>query len=241
MSKPTPNYFYVNRALLDSERWLLEPFTRGQAWVDLCGLAHHVDRNIRVKGVLIRVPRGSVAYSQLSLSKRWKWSREKVKRWFAELLANTDIKLCESKATNFWLIHILKYDKWQGNPTADPTADPTQSIMNKNDNNEKKKELSPNGERVRTPKMTLEDFREFWEQCARKVGKGTARRIFLRLPASLKPKIFAALELQKKSKQWQEDGGKYIPHPSTWLNREGWEDEADILSPQREKGVTYFY
>ena len=24
------------------------------------------------------------------------------------------------------------------------------------------------------------------------------------------------------------DGGQFIPHPSTWLNRNGWEDEIQI-------------
>lgn len=28
------------------------------------------------------------------------------------------------------------------------------------------------------------------------------------------------------SSDWQKDGGKYIPYPSTWLNGRRWEDEG---------------
>ena len=31
--------------------------------------------------------------------------------------------------------------------------------------------------------------------------------------------------MQAKSEQWQADGGKFIPYPATWLNRQGWLDE----------------
>ena len=41
------------------------------------------------------------------------------------------------------------------------------------------------------------------------------------------PKIMAALERHKTSAQWAEDGGKYIPHPATWLNQHRWTDELD--------------
>ena len=38
-----PDYFAVNRRLIRSEMWTSEPFTRGQAWVDLIGLARWDD------------------------------------------------------------------------------------------------------------------------------------------------------------------------------------------------------
>ena len=28
--------------------------------------------------------------------------------------------------------------------------------------------------------------------------------------------------------QWKKDGGQFIPHPATWLNQEGWDDEPEI-------------
>jgi hypothetical protein len=36
-----------------------------------------------------------------------------------------------------------------------------------------------------------------------------------------------AVGRQRASRQWREDGGRYIPHPATWLNQGRWEDEGD--------------
>lgn len=137
-----PNYFYVNRSLLQSDRWLAEPFTRGQAWVDLFGLAHHEKREIRVNGVLIIVPRGHVAYSQLSLAKRWKWSRVKVAAQMKQWVYHNDITIVKTRATNYCLIKVMKYDYWQGQKTTDDTTDrttddTTDRTQSKNDKNVK--------------------------------------------------------------------------------------------------------
>ena len=48
--------------------------------------------------------------------------------------------------------------------------------------------------------------------------------------------MIEAVEKQKDSKQWKEANGQYIPHPSTWLNGERWEDE---LEPSEEKEAEY--
>ena len=44
-----------------------------------------------------------------------------------------------------------------------------------------------------------------------------------------------ALETQKKSDQWQRDNGAFIPHASTWLNQQRWEDELEPARPQRQQ------
>ena len=31
---------------------------------------------------------------------------------------------------------------------------------------------------------------------------------------------------RKIADDWEKDDGRFIPHPSTWLNAHGWEDEA---------------
>jgi hypothetical protein len=32
-----------------------------------------------------------------------------------------------------------------------------------------------------------------------------------------------------KTKEWQAEGGRYIPYPATWLNSQGWLDEVPEL------------
>lgn len=109
------NYFVVDRGLLHSDRWLTEPFTRGQAWVDLFGLANHTDGFIRVRGIKIPIKRGQLGWSQIHLAERWKWSRGKVRRYLEELENDGDISIetvqQNSKATS--IITVQKYDNWQ--------------------------------------------------------------------------------------------------------------------------------
>lgn len=71
-------------------------------------------------------------------------------------------------------------------------------------------------------------FEAFWKQYPRKVAKPDALKAWKRLrPAGrLLADLMAGLERQKKSADWQKDGGQYIPYPSSWLNGRRWEDEV---------------
>jgi len=130
MENIEPNFFVVNRGLIHSPRWLSEKFTRGQAWVDLFGLAQHTESFFRVRGIRVDVKRGQLAYSQLNLAKRWKWSRDKVRRYLSELEKDGDIIQQNSKITT--LITIVKYDLWQGEPTPNKTTSNTTNRQQKN-------------------------------------------------------------------------------------------------------------
>lgn len=79
------------------------------------------------------------------------------------------------------------------------------------------------------------DFDAFWLAYPKKVGKDAARKAFEKVKAPLET-LLSAIEQQKCSRQWQEDGGQYIPNPSTWLNQGRWQDELPGRSetPQEE-------
>lgn len=70
-------------------------------------------------------------------------------------------------------------------------------------------------------------FDRFWACYPRKVGKQAARRAWDRLKPDLLlcSQMSQALKIQMRSDEWRRDGGRYIPHPSTWLNGRRWEDE----------------
>ena len=70
-------------------------------------------------------------------------------------------------------------------------------------------------------------FDEFWRAYPNKVGKGAAVKAWGRIKpnAELHGKILEALERAKQCDQWQRDNGRYIPHPTTWLNQGRWDDE----------------
>ena len=69
------------------------------------------------------------------------------------------------------------------------------------------------------------DFDRFWEAYPKKKNKETARRAFKKLKGVSIDTLLAAIEQQKKSKDWLKEGGQYIPYPATWLNAGGWENE----------------
>jgi (p)ppGpp synthase/HD superfamily hydrolase len=108
-----PDYFLINRKLQESDLWLNEPFTRGQAWVDLLGLTHYKPGHIRKDGKRIDLNRGQCGWSQLKLSKRWGWSRGKVKRFLNEL--EMDQRIEQVNTTICSIITIVNYDAYQPN------------------------------------------------------------------------------------------------------------------------------
>ena len=70
-------------------------------------------------------------------------------------------------------------------------------------------------------------FDRFWKVYPRKEAKQTARMAFEKLnpDEALLQTMLEAIERFKRTAQWQEDGGRFIPHPATWLNQRRWEDE----------------
>lgn len=82
---------------------------------------------------------------------------------------------------------------------------------------------------INTPYSPPRDdaFDAFWSAYPRKIGKEKARTSFKSaMKKTTLETMLAAIEAQKRSDQWQRDGGQYIPHPSTWLNQGRWEDEV---------------
>lgn len=67
-------------------------------------------------------------------------------------------------------------------------------------------------------------FNEFWTNYPRKVGKASARKAFAKAVLRCDPNIIitAAAALADDPNLPET---KFIPHPATWLNRDGWDDE----------------
>jgi hypothetical protein len=70
------------------------------------------------------------------------------------------------------------------------------------------------------------NFVAFWARYPKKVGKQDARKAWL-ASTSLPnfPVMMDGLDRSIGSDQWTRDGGRYIPHPATWLRHEQWTDE----------------
>ena len=82
-------------------------------------------------------------------------------------------------------------------------------------------------------------FDEFWKAYPRKTNKGFARKVFekLKVDDAMLTKMIQAIYVQNKN-VWKDKDQQYIPHPSTWLNGERWDDEVvakPMSASDREK------
>lgn len=149
----------IHRQILDSEIWTAERFSKGQAWVDLLMLANYQPRTIFIRGIELRILKGQVAYSQLSLAKRWQWNCKTIVtflRWLEKR------GMVETKTNNqTTVITIKNYSLYQtdGEQSGDQNGDQkdTKTETNKNiknikniktvktirDKKEIKKEINP--------------------------------------------------------------------------------------------------
>lgn len=81
------------------------------------------------------------------------------------------------------------------------------------------------------------EFQEFWSLYPRAEKKGEAYKIWNKIKPPLQ-EIKKALEWQKQTEQWTKDNGKFIPHPTSYINAKRWEDRqqgqiTEIILPVR--------
>ncbi len=105
------NAFAISRKLFENPIWYMEPFTKGQAWVDLFGNANYSDSQFQIRGNIVTIKRGQIGWSERTLAKRWKWSRGKVRR-FLDWLEKEEM-IVQQKNTLTTVISIVKYEDYQ--------------------------------------------------------------------------------------------------------------------------------
>jgi hypothetical protein len=86
----------------------------------------------------------------------------------------------------------------------------------------------------------VQGFDEFWKAYPKKVGKQEAKKAWERQNGN-RPTlevIISKIESLKHTEQWTKQNGQFIPNPSTWLNRGGWDDEC-LVELIRNSEVKY--
>ncbi len=81
----------------------------------------------------------------------------------------------------------------------------------------------------RAERVLPEAFEAFWGLYPKKVGKGAAEKSWnthvIKGETHFRA-VIEALGKQLGQADWVKEGGKYIPHPATWLNQHRWLDEV---------------
>jgi len=144
------------RKIEEHDIWFAEPFTKAQAWIDIFLNANHKQSSIFIRGNEVVIKRGQLGWSELTMAKRWKWSKNKVRRFLKWL--ETEQQIEQQKDSLTTVLTIKNYDSYQPE-TIQQTKQQTiqqkdsRRYTNNNDKNEKneKKDI-----------YIAEQFLEFW-------------------------------------------------------------------------------
>jgi hypothetical protein len=164
-------YIKLWRKIKDHDFWKENRSkTKFEAWVDLLMMAAGLDKKVLYRGEMIKVKRGQILTSKLSLSKQWGWDRKTVTR-FIDLLKNEDQIRVIKKDNRYSILSICNYEKY--NPLSDierttegttegttdaPTDAPTEGTTSKKDKRRNKEGIN----------NTYADCLQKWNQFAEK-------------------------------------------------------------------------
>lgn len=116
----------IHRQIFSNELWFSERFTKSQAWIDLILLANHIPKTFFLRGIEIKLNRGQLSYSIVSLAERWQWNERTVDKFLKWLEIR---KMIHSKKNNITtIISIIKYDEYQ-NVTEQNTEQNTERVQ----------------------------------------------------------------------------------------------------------------
>jgi hypothetical protein len=84
------------------------------------------------------------------------------------------------------------------------------------------------------PVVTLKGWDAFWNAYPRKDDELAAQYawVSLNIGAELEAEIMAGLAQQKASRQWQQEGGRYIPKAVNWLRGKRWRERLPTAAQQ---------
>lgn len=158
----------LHRCICNNPIWTEEKFNRGSAWVDLILMANHEDKKVLFDGGLIECKRGQKITSIRKLSERWKWSRDKTKR-FLDLL-QSDGMISYKTDHKKTIINIVNYNVYQDReeknkpvnghkkatekPLTDHRPDTEKPLTDTNKNVKNDKECKE-GKEISTPSSSL--------------------------------------------------------------------------------------
>lgn len=234
-SNKQKGWIKLYRSITDNAIWDEKPFSRGQAWIDLLLMANHEERY--VGGT--KVEAGSFITSMQKLAERWGWSRSAVIRYMNRTQSEHMVILkADSKRTLVTVVNWALYqsDRTQTEHKADSKRTQTELKADTNKNKEEEEEKEYENRLVRPTDDPL--FETFWKAYPKKVGKEDARKAWkkIRPGQEFADQILkAVINNRANNPQWQREGGRFIPNPSTWLNQGRWQDEF-----MEEKDVRHY-
>ena len=204
-------------------------------WEYLMLRANYEDKKIIWNKQEMIIKRGSLIFGRKNASLDTGISERTIRTGLITLQQLGMIEKSTTKSTSkFSYLSVCNYDKFQlwgikndqqidQQVTSKRPASDQQVTTDKNDKNIKNIKNKP-----------FPMFDIFWSAYPKKKSKGDAEKAWLKIRPDndLFKKMLLKIEIFIETEQWQKDGGKYIPHPATWLNAKGWEDELPEIGHQ---------
>jgi hypothetical protein len=232
--------FAVHRGVFKHELFADEPYTEREAWIWLIGNAAWKQTRARVKGAFIPLERGQLAYSLRFLAEHWRWSKNKVSRFF-DLLKNEGM-IGTRPGRSATVITICKYDDYQLTPGYIGTQNSTETGHGRDTTGTKKNKDNKDNKRTLSPAARDDDeFEKFWTAYPRRASaspKKPARAKFnaaVRRGVPSEKIISGARAYAAEQDRIGKTGTQYVKTPEVWLNQEGWtafDDEKKQGPPQ---------
>lgn len=112
MANKKLGYIPLYRSLQDHWLWSnKEPFSSGQAWIDLLLSVNHDEKKLKVGCNLIMIKPGQMWTSYVKLANRWNWSKDRVSRYIK--LLKIDEMITVDATPNGTLLTIVNWDNYR--------------------------------------------------------------------------------------------------------------------------------
>ena len=81
-----------------------------------------------------------------------------------------------------------------------------------------------------------EEWKKVWFAFPRKIDEAGARKIYIK--SKVEPQvIIESLAAWAASDEWTREDGRFIPHPTKWLEREDWKGRPTTTTPKQFKTI----
>ena len=126
---------------------------------------------------------------------------------------------------------------WKNQANLAGASDPNTESEIYNINNIYNNNINNLSQNKNMDQKTSKLFSRFWEAYPRHEAKEAAREAFTKLGVDegLLETMITAIGKWKKTNQWKDEGGRYIPNPANWLRQRRWEDE--VPKPAKPKAT----
>lgn len=230
--------------------WNIQPFSPGQAWIDLLMLAEYKPSKGIFRGGFYDLQPGQLVTSDQTLANRWGWTRKKA-RFFLQRLEKDEM-LNNKRDNRKSIITICNWGDYQGSYANEETTEWTSEGQLKGTvNGTQKEQQKPtvirgsktgqvihNGQveeqvKVYNNKECKNEknkyFDEFWNIYDKKVDRSKALKLWNGL---LETEIKQILEYVPKYKLATPDK-QFRKDPATFLRNRSWENELPSLNPRK--------